>query len=141
MLTAVAKFAADAIRADAEYGATLAARAIRNRSNTGSGADESVTSFFAFFDKAAASNRKADLEALSLAGEVSKFVSGISGQTVEWKTTVLHVDPIDANNVWVEASLAIRLLNREPEKGTAVYRLSRVGSGWKLAGVDIFEVR
>ena len=135
------KFAADAIRADAEYGATLAARAIRNRAGSGSAADESVKTFFASFDKAAVSNRKTDLDALAVAGEVSKFVSGISGQTVEWKTNVLQVDPIDANNVWVEASLAIRLLNRDPENGTAVYRLTRVGSGWKLAGVDIFEVR
>jgi hypothetical protein len=100
-----------------------------------------VTSFFASFDRAAASNRKTDLDALAVAGEVSKFVSGISGQTVEWKTNVLHVDPIDANNIWVEAALAVRLLNRDPEKGTAVYRLTRAGSGWKLAGVDIFEVR
>ena len=136
-----AKFAADAIRADAEYGATLAARAIRNRTNSGSGADESVTSFFASFDKAASSNRKADFDTLAVAGEVSKFVSGISGQTVDWKTNVLHVDTIDANNIWVEASLAIRLLNREPENGTAVYRLTRAGGGWKLAGVEIFEVR
>jgi hypothetical protein len=136
-----AKYASDAIIADAEYGASLAARAIRNRTNAGSASDESVKSFFASFDKAAASNRKTDLDALSIPSEVSKFVGGISGQTVEWKTNVLHVDPIDANNVWVEASLAVRLLNRDPEKGTAVYRLTRVGGGWKLAGVDIFEVR
>jgi tetratricopeptide (TPR) repeat protein len=136
-----AKFASDAIAADAEYGASLAARAIRNRTNAGAASDESVKSFFASFDKAATSNRKTDLDALSVAGEVSKFVGGISGQTVEWKTNVLHVDPIDANNVWVEASLTVRLLNRDPENGTAVYRLTRAGGGWKLAGVDIFEVR
>ena len=136
-----AKFAADAISADAEYGASLAARAIRNRLNAASGVDESVKAFFANFDKAAVSNRKAELDAMAVAGEVSKFVSGISGQTVEWKTNVLHVDAIDAHNVWVEASLAVRLLNREVETGTAVYRLARVGSGWKLSSVDIFEVR
>ncbi|PYS99660.1 MAG: hypothetical protein DMF63_11310 [Acidobacteria bacterium] len=136
-----AKFASDAIAADAEYGASLAARAIRNRVNAGSAADESVKSFFASFDKAAASNRKGDLEALALTGEVSKFVSGIAGQTVEWKTNVLHVDPIDANNAWVETSLNVRLLNRDPESGTAVFRLTRVASGWKLSSVDMFEVR
>jgi hypothetical protein len=135
------KFAADAIAADAEYGASLAARAIRNRLNGPSDADESVKAFFASFDKAAVSNRKADLDAMAVPGEVSKFVSGISGQTVEWKTTIVRVDQIDANNVWVETSLAVRLLNREPETGTAVYRLTRIGSGWKLSSVDIFEVR
>ncbi|MEP7148400.1 MAG: hypothetical protein ABI857_05900 [Acidobacteriota bacterium] len=136
-----AKFAADAISADAEYGASLAARAIRNRSNAASGSDESIKAFFAAFDKAAVSNRKPDLEAMTVAGEVSKFISGISGQTVEWKTSIVHIDQIDANNVWVEASLTVRLLNREAETGTAVYRLTRVVGGWKLNSVDIFEVR
>ncbi len=135
------KHAVDAIDADAEYGATLAARAIRNRLNAPSTADESVKVFFLAFDKAAVSNRKADLESMAVSGEVSRFVSGISGQTVEWKTQVLHVDKIDSNNLWVETSLAVRLLNKEAESGTAVYRLSRIGGGWKLSSVDIFEVR
>ena len=136
-----AKFAGDAIAADAEYGASLAARAIRNRLNVPSDADESIKTFFAAFDKAAVSNRKAELDAMAVPGEVSKFVSGLSGQTVEWKTSVVHIDQIDANNAWVEASLAVRLLNRDAENGTAVYRLTRIGGGWKLSSVDIFEVR
>jgi hypothetical protein len=135
------KFAVDAIDADAEYGATLAARAIRNRMSTASVSDEGVKTFFVAFDRAAVANRKADLESMAMSGEVSRFVSGISGQTVEWKTQVLHVDKIDASNVWVETSLSIRLLNREIESGTAVYKLSRVGGAWKLSSVDIFEVR
>ncbi len=137
----VVRHAVAAIEADAEYGASLAARVIRNRSKTASATDESVKGFFAAFDRAAASNRKADLDAMTVSGEVSKFVSGISGQTVEWKTDVLHVDRIDANNIWAETALTVRLLNREPETGTAVYRLTRVGSGWRLSSVDIFEVR
>ncbi|MEO8043204.1 MAG: hypothetical protein ABI646_11380 [Acidobacteriota bacterium] len=136
-----AKFASDAITADAEYGASLAARAIRNRLNVASDSDESIQAFFAGFDKAAVSNRKAEIDAMAVPGEVSKFVSGISGQTVEWKTSVVHIDQIDANNVWVEASLAVRLLNREAATGTAVYRLTKIGGGWKLSSVDIFEVR
>ena len=137
----VVKFAEEAIKADGEYGASLAARSLRNRSNTASSVDESVKAFFAQFDKAAISNRKADVEALAIPGDVSRFISGISGQSVEWKTTVLHVDRMDPNNVWVETSVAIKLLNKEPENGMAVYRLARAGSGWKLSGVDIFEVR
>lgn len=138
---AAAKFAEEAIRADGEYGASLAARAIRNKANAATAADESVKSFFAQFDKAAISNRKAELDALAVAGDAGKFTSGISGQAVEWKTTVLHVDKMDANNVWVETNLAIKLLNKDPETGTAVFRLAKVGSRWKLSGVDIFEVR
>ena len=135
------KFAEDAIRADAEYGASLAARAIRNKVNGSSATEESVKAFFAQFDKAAVSNRKAELEAMAVPGDVGRFTSGISGQAVEWKTNVLHVDRMDPNNIWVETNLAIKLLNKEPEGGTAVYRLTKVGSGWKLSGVDIFEVR
>ena len=139
--TQAVKFAEDAIRADAEYGASLAARALRRKLKTASGADESVKAFFAQFDKAAASNRKAELDAMAVSGESSKFVSGLSGQTVEWKTDVLQADKFDANTVLVETALAIKLLNREPESGTAVFRLSRIGNAWKLSSVDIFEVR
>ncbi|HKP70340.1 MAG TPA: tetratricopeptide repeat protein, partial [Pyrinomonadaceae bacterium] len=135
------KYAVDAIRADAEYGASLAARGIRTRANAPVSADDSVKGYFASFDKAAVSNRKADLEALGMAGEASKFVGGIPGQAVEWKTDVLYVDAIDANNAWVETRLTIRLLNKEPETGTAVFRISKVGANWKLSSVDIFEVR
>ncbi len=135
------KFAEEAIKADAEYGASLAARAIRNRSNAASAADETVKAFFAQWDKAATSNRKAELDAMAVAGDATRFTSGISGQAVEWKTQVLHIDKIDANTALVETTLAIKLLNKEPETGMAVYRLVKVGNGWKLAAVDIFEVR
>ncbi len=135
------KFAEEVIKIDAEFGAGLAARTVRNRLNTPSSADESIKTFFSQFDKAAVSNRKAEVDALAIAGDVTKFTSGLSGQVVEWKTNVLHVDRMDANNVWVETSLAIKLLNKEPETGTAVFRLARVGSTWRLSGVDVFEVR
>ena len=81
------------------------------------------------------------MDAMAVAGDASKFVSGITGQAVEWKTQVLHIDKIDASSVLVETTLMIKLLNKEPESGTAVFRLAKVGSGWKLSGVDIFEVR
>ncbi len=135
------RFADQAIRADGEYGAGLAARAIRQKLNRPSAADESIKAFFAQFDRAAVSNRKAELDAMILSGEIPRFSGGISGQATEWRTTVTHVDPVSADSVLVETQLAVRLLTREPESGTAVYRLTRSGSGWKLSGVEIFEVR
>lgn len=135
------KFSEEAIKADAEYGASLAARTIRNKANAASAVDESVKAYFAQFDKAAISNRKAELEALAVPGDVNRFTSGISGQAVEWKTNVLHVDKMDPNNIWVETNITIKLLNKEPESGMAVYRLTKAGSGWRLSGVDMFEVR
>jgi Tfp pilus assembly protein PilF len=136
-----ARFFEETIKADAEYGATLAARTARNKLNSTAAIDESVKQFFAQFDKAAVSNRKAEVDNLIAAGEIPRFSGGISGQAQQWTTRIVQVDKIDADNILVETNLNIKLLNREPESGTAVYRLTKVGSGWKLSGVDIFEVR
>lgn len=135
------KAADDAIRAEAEYGAGLSARAVRNRISGSTAVDESIKGFFAQFDRAAISNRKAELEALVVPGEVNRFVSGISGQATEWRSQPIHADQFDANSVLVEVNISARLLTREPESGNAVLRLVRSGSGWKLTGVEMFEVR
>jgi len=138
---AALRFYDEAVKTNGEYGATLAARQGRNKLNNGSAIEESVKNYFAQFDKTAVSNRKAEIEAIVSSGEVSKFAASLSGQTEQWQTQILKVDKIDANNVWVEANLTIKLLNREPESGTAVYRLTKIGNNWKLSGVEIFEVR
>lgn len=139
--TEALRHANDAIRADADYGASLAARQIRTRLNMPTTVPDDVRAYFAAFDAAARSNRLAELEALAVPGDVTRFVSGISGQTTEWKTTVRYADQIDANSVHVETMLEIKLLNKELETGIAVYRLRRSGGTWKLSAVDIFEVR
>ncbi|MDQ3129994.1 MAG: hypothetical protein M3Q99_04440 [Acidobacteriota bacterium] len=135
------KYFEEAVRADAEYGATLAARQDRSKTNSGIEIEEGIKTFFAQFDKSAVSNRKADIEILLLSGEVAKFASGITGQTEQWQTKITQVDKIDGNNALVETSLNIKLLNREPESGIAVFRLSKAGSVWKLSGVEMFEIR
>ena len=135
------KFAEAAIKADAEYGASLAARAIRNKSSSSSNVDEAIKAYFMQFDRAAISNRKADFEQLIVPGDINRFISGISGQATEWKTQPAHVDILDANSVLVEANISARLLTREPESGLAVYRLTKIGGNWRLSGVEIFEVR
>jgi len=136
-----ASFFTEAIKANAEYGATLAARTSLNKIGAASGVDESIKAFFAQFDKGAISGRKADVDALILSGEMTRFSGGISGQAQEWTTRVLRVDKLDANNTLAEVALNIRLLNKNAESGTAVFLLSKVGGGWKLSGVEIFEVR
>jgi len=136
-----ASFFSEAIKANAEYGATLAARAGLNKIGGTTGVDESVKAFFAQFDKAAISGRKADVDMLILAGEMTKFSGGISGQAQEWTTRVLRVDKLDANYALAEVNLNIKLLNKSAESGTAVFLLSKVGGSWKLSGVEIFEVR
>ncbi len=134
-------FFSEAIRANAEYGAALAARAGLNRIGAASGIDESIKAFFAQFDKAAISGRKADVDGLILAGETTKFSGGISGQAQEWTTRVVRVDRLDASNALAEVFLDIKLINKNAETGTAVFLLSKAGNNWKLSGVEIFEVR
>jgi hypothetical protein len=138
---ATIKFIDAVLAADAEYGASLAARNLRNKVGSPSSVDPDVKAFFSGFDKAAASNRKADVDALVVPGEVTRFAGGVSGSTESWQTTVKHVDRVDANTVLVEAAMAIKLLNKEQETGLAVYRLVRAGGSWKLAAVEMFEVR
>ncbi len=136
-----AKFASDAIKAEGEYGASLAARNLRNRAGSRTSVDPSIATFFEQWDKAAAANQKAQLDALVLPGEASRFSSGVAGQTAAWKTEIKHVDMIDPNTVLAETNLAVKLLNKDPETGMAVFRLTRSGSGWKISSVDVFEVR
>ena len=135
------KFFEEAIKANAEYGASLAARSGINKSDSAATVDETIKSFFAQFDKAALSGRKADVNSLVVAGEMAKFSDGISGQAQEWNTRVVRVNKLDANTALAEVNLKIRLLNKAAESGTAVFLLSKVGGSWKLSGVEIFEVR
>jgi hypothetical protein len=134
-------FANAAIMADGEYGATLAARNLRNKLNAPASVDPGVKAFFADFDRAAAANKKSDVEALVVPGEITRFTTGVAGSTQQWQTTVLRVDRLDADTVLVEADMAIKLFNKEVQGGMAVYRLSKVGGAWRLAAVDMFEVR
>lgn len=135
------KFADSAIAADADYGAGLAARTLRKRLNTAASVPDDIKAYFARFDKAAVSNRKTEVDALVIPGEVSKFAGGVSGSTEQWQTQVLNIDRLDANTVLVETTVSLKLLNRDAESGTAVFRLSRVGDAWKLSAVDMFELR
>ncbi|MBA2619939.1 MAG: hypothetical protein H0U87_01925 [Acidobacteria bacterium] len=130
----------EAIKADAEYGANFAARFGRNKTNAAATIDESIKTFFAQFDKAATSGRKADLDALIASGEIPKFTGGIAGAQ-QWQTSILQTDKKDANNVLVEVELNIKLLSKNAESGIALYRLSKAGGSWKLSGVEMFEVR
>lgn len=138
--TNAVKFFDETIKADADYGATLAARQGRIKANAPSLNDESIKNFFAQFDKAAVSGSKTNIETLIISGEITKFAGGIAGAQ-EWQTKVLQIDKADANNALVEVALNIKLLNKNAESGTAVFRLAKVNGNWKLSSVEIFEVR
>lgn len=134
-------FATAAIVADADYGASLAARNLRNTLGVPAAPDASVKAFFADFDRAVGAKRKADVDAMILPGEMSRFASGVAGSAEAWQTSILQTDSLDANTLLADASMKVRLLNKNDESGTAIYRLVKTDAGWKLASVEVFEVR
>ena len=134
----------DAVRADADYASSLTARAARIRAESAAGAppvDESVRAFVKQLDQAITSGKKVELESRVVPGELVRFIGGIVGSQPEiWQTTVLRTEPLDSNLIAVDVSINAKELGRE-QSGTAVLILSRAGGGWKLTGVELFEVR
>lgn len=135
----------EAVRADAEYATTLAARAGRLKAEaaakTAPAPDESVRAFLAQLDKAALSGRKADLEALVVPGELAGFVKAIVGSQPEvWQTQVQRTEQLDATRVAADVFLNVKQLGRD-QSGTAVLILARVGGAWKLASIEYLEGR
>ena len=133
-----------AVRADAEYASSLAARAGRIRSETTANTlqvDGAARTFVTQLDQAITSGKKIELESRIISGELTRFINGVVGTQPEvWQTRVLRTEPLDANLVAADVSLNTKQLGRE-QSGTAVLILARVGSGWKLAGIELFEVR
>lgn len=134
----------DAVRADADYASSLAARAGRIRAETAANTlqvDSSVRTFLTQLDQAITSGKKAELDSRIISGELTRFSNGVVGTQPEiWQTRVLRTEQLDANLVAADVSLNTKQLGRE-ESGTAVLILARVGSGFKLAGIELFEVR
>ncbi|HEX8920240.1 MAG TPA: tetratricopeptide repeat protein, partial [Pyrinomonadaceae bacterium] len=135
----------DAVRAEADYASTLAARTGRIKAeaaaNSAAPPEESARTFIAQLDQAIKSGRKTELEALTVPGELTTFVAGIVGSQPEvWTTRVVRTEQLDANRLAVDVQITARQLGRDAA-GTAVLILNRIGSGWKLGGIEFFEVR
>jgi hypothetical protein len=92
-------------------------------------------------DQAIISGKKAELDSRVVPGELTKFINTIVGTQPEiWQTRVLRTEQLDANLAAADVSINAKQLGRE-ESGTAVLILARAGSGWKLAAIELFEVR
>jgi hypothetical protein len=135
----------EAVRADGEYATTLAARLGRIRAEaaakTAPAPDDAARSFLAQLDKAILSGRKTEIESLIVPGELSAFSKGLVGTQPEiWQTQLVRTETLDATRVAADVTLNVKQLGRE-QSGTAVLILARTGGGWKLAGVEFFEVR
>lgn len=141
--TEAAKFFEQAVIADAEYGATLAARALRIKAEAGGAPqiDESVKSFVAQLDAAIRGGRKTELDAQLVPGELATFAKGIVGNQPEnWQTKLLRTERLSADRVAADVLINAKVLGKE-ETGTAVFIFDKVGGAWKLGGVELFEVR
>jgi tetratricopeptide (TPR) repeat protein len=135
----------EAVRAEGDYASTLAARSGRIKAeaaaNAASAPDESARAFIAQLDTAIKSGRKTEIEAFILPGELTGFVGGIVGSQPEvWTTRVVRTEQLDANRLAADVQITARQLGRDAA-GTALLILTRAGSGWKLSGIEYFEVR
>ncbi|MDQ2936463.1 MAG: tetratricopeptide repeat protein [Acidobacteriota bacterium] len=139
-----ARYFTEAVRADAEYASSLAARAGRLKAETATNTlqvDGSVRAFIAQMDQAITSGKKVELEPRVVSGELVRFIGGVVGTQPEmWQTRVLRTEQLDANLVAADVSLDTKQLGKQ-QSGTALFFLTRAGSSWKLLGIDLFEVR
>jgi hypothetical protein len=133
----------DAVRADAEYASSMAARAGRIKAETAANTlqvDGTVRAFIGQMDQAITSGKKTELEARIVSGELVRFIGGVIGTQPEvWQTRVLRTEQLDANLVATDVSLDTKELGRQ-RSGTALLILARAGGSWKLLGIDLFEV-
>lgn len=133
----------EAVRADAEYASTLAARAARIRAEAAAPppVEESAKAFINQLDTAIRSGRQAEIASMIVPGELVKFVRGAVGTQPEaWQTRVLRSEQLDANRMALDVALNTKQLGVE-HSGTTVYILARVGGSWKLNAIEYFEVR
>jgi len=133
----------NAVRADAEYASSLAARAGRIRAETAANTlqiDPTVSSFIKQLDQAILSGKKIELESRVVSGELVRFVGGLVGTQPEiWQTRVLRTEQLDANLVAADVAIESKQLGVQ-HAGTAVFVLARTGGGWKLSAIELFEV-
>ena len=57
-----------------------------------------------------------------------------------WQTRVLRTEPVGGDRLAADVSITAKTLGRD-QSGTAVLVLSRVGGNWRLADIQLFEVR
>ena len=103
--------------------------------------DESARTFLGQLDHTITNGTKAELDTRVVSGELTRFVGGIAGTKPEiWQTRVLRTEQLEDNLLAADVSINSKVLGKE-QSGTAVLILARIGGGWKLAGIELFEVR
>ncbi|HEX5886758.1 MAG TPA: tetratricopeptide repeat protein, partial [Pyrinomonadaceae bacterium] len=132
-----------AVVASRDYPSSLAARLARIRAeaaaNSAPAVDPAVQSFANQLSQALVSNRKPDLEARIVSGELVRFINGSIG-TETWDTKVVRTEQLNANLIAADVQIQLKKLGTAGS-GTAVFLIARTPTGLKLSGIDLFEVR
>ena len=138
-----AKRFSDAVIASRDYPSSLAARAGRIRAETAANnappIDEAARTFITQLSQAVISNKKAELESRIISGELVRFINASIG-TEAWETKVLRTEQLNANLIAADVHIRANKLGTIGQ-GTAVLMLARTPAGWKLSGIELFEVR
>lgn len=135
----------EAVRADADYETSLNARAARLRAEASANAkppvDEAASAAASQLDAAIRSGRKSEIDNIIIQGELSDFSKGVvSSQPEIWETRLLRTEAQGANRIAADVEVKTRALGQD-KAGTAVFVFARTPSGWKLADIQLFEVR
>lgn len=138
-----AKRFSDAVVASRDYPSSLAARLARIRAeaaaNNAPAVDPAVQTFATQLAQALVSNKKLDLEARIVSGELVRFINGSIG-TESWDMKVVRTESLNANLIAADVQIQLKKLGGAGS-GTAVLLIARTPSGLKLSGIDLFEVR
>jgi len=138
-----AKRFTDAVIASRDYPSSLTARLARLRAeaaaNIAPPVDESARTFITSLSQAVVSNKKADLESRIVSGELVKFINASIG-TELWDTKVVRTEQINPNLIAADVQINAKKLGTVGS-GTAVLMLARTPAGWRLSGIELFEVR
>jgi hypothetical protein len=138
-----AKRFTEAVIASRDYPSSLAARRERisaeAAANSAPAVDPAVQQFVTQLSQAVVSNKKADLEARVVSGELVKFVNASIGTDV-WDTKVVRTENLNADLIAADVTINVKKLGTVGS-GTAVLLIARTPAGLKLSGIDLFEVR
>lgn len=133
----------DAVIASRDYPSSLAARSARIRAEAAANAappvDETARAFITQLSQAVVSNKKAELESRIVSGELVRFINASIG-TEAWDTKVVRTEQLNANLIAADVQIRASKLGTVGT-GTAVLMLARTPAGWKLSGIELFEVR
>ena len=133
----------DAVIASRDYPSSLAARLARIRAeaaaNSAPPVDENARTLITQFSQAVISNKKAELDSRIVSGELVKFINASIG-TELWETKVVRTEQLNPNLIAADVQINAKKLGTVGA-GTAVLMLARTPAGWKISGIDLFEVR